>query len=79
MGRARNLHPPPSRLAGIDYTADTVRTRLVDVGCVVDRDEPRAQEDRAEQFVVQPPTWRPDGTNDDHHGAGTASPERLSV
>ncbi|HMC68814.1 MAG TPA: phenylalanine--tRNA ligase subunit beta [Mycobacteriales bacterium] len=50
----------PSRLAGIDYTADTVRTRLVDVGCVVDRDEPRAQEDAAEQFVVQPPTWRPD-------------------
>ena len=42
----------PGRLAGVDYTPDAVRMRLVDVGCDVDTD--------AERFVVTPPSWRPD-------------------
>lgn len=41
----------PGRLAGVPYGADVVRARLLDVGCVVDGDEP---------MTVAPPSWRPD-------------------
>ncbi|HEX4655012.1 MAG TPA: phenylalanine--tRNA ligase subunit beta [Mycobacteriales bacterium] len=41
----------PSRLAGVPYTADQVRGRLVDVGCAVDGEVP---------LIVMPPSWRPD-------------------
>ena len=41
----------PSRLAGVEYAAATVRRRLVDVGCDVSGDDP---------FVVAAPSWRPD-------------------
>src|SRR3954469_16834749 len=41
----------PSRLAGVDYAADTVARRLVEVGCEVDG---------SDLLQVQPPSWRPD-------------------
>ena len=41
----------PSRLAGVDYAADTVTRRLVDVGCEVDG---------SDLLRVRPPSWRPD-------------------
>jgi len=41
----------PSRLAGLDYSVETVRRRLVDVGCDVSGEDPLA---------VAPPSWRPD-------------------
>ena len=39
----------PGRIAGVEYSADTVRTRLQQVGCAIDG-----------EFVVTPPPWRPD-------------------
>ncbi len=39
----------PARLVGVPYTADEVRSTLVQLGCVV-----------ADDFLVTPPTWRPD-------------------
>ena len=41
----------PSRLAGVDYPAETVRRRLVDVGCDVSGDD---------ALAAVPPSWRPD-------------------
>jgi phenylalanyl-tRNA synthetase beta chain len=41
----------PGRLAGVDYTPEQVRGRLVDVGCTVEGDDP---------LSVSPPSWRPD-------------------
>jgi len=41
----------PSRLAGVDYPAETVRRRLADVGCDVSGNDP---------LTVAPPSWRPD-------------------
>ncbi len=41
----------PGRLAGVPYPADTVRRRLVDVGCEVAGADP---------LQVTPPSWRPD-------------------
>jgi phenylalanyl-tRNA synthetase beta chain len=41
----------PSRLAGVEYPNETVRRRLVDVGCDVSGDDP---------LLVAPPSWRPD-------------------
>ena len=41
----------PSRLAGLDYSVETVRRRLIDVGCDVSGEDPLA---------VAPPSWRPD-------------------
>jgi phenylalanyl-tRNA synthetase beta chain len=41
----------PGRLAGIDYPVETVRARLVEVGCAVDGGTP---------WTVTPPSWRPD-------------------
>jgi phenylalanyl-tRNA synthetase beta chain len=41
----------PSRLAGVDYSAETVRRRLADVGCEVSGDDP---------MTVMAPSWRPD-------------------
>jgi phenylalanyl-tRNA synthetase beta chain len=41
----------PGRLAGVAYPVDTVRRRLVDVGCEVEGDDP---------LQVTPPSWRPD-------------------
>ena len=41
----------PGRLAGVDYSPEQVRGRLVDVGCAVDGDDP---------LTVSPPSWRPD-------------------
>jgi phenylalanyl-tRNA synthetase beta chain len=42
-----------ARRAGRDYTPDTVRGRLTDVGCDVTGEDP---------LLVTPPTWRPDLT-----------------
>jgi phenylalanyl-tRNA synthetase beta chain len=42
----------PGRLAGVAYSADIVRARLVDVGCDIDG--------KADLIVVKPPSWRPD-------------------
>jgi phenylalanyl-tRNA synthetase beta chain len=41
----------PSRLAGVSYSTETVRRRLLDVGCSVAGDDP---------LVVTAPSWRPD-------------------
>jgi phenylalanyl-tRNA synthetase beta chain len=41
----------PGRLAGVDYSTAQVRSRLTDVGCAVDGDDP---------LTVLPPSWRPD-------------------
>ncbi len=41
----------PTRLVGVPYTPDEVRETLVSLGCAVTGD-----------FVVTPPTWRPDLT-----------------
>ncbi|MDQ1685916.1 MAG: phenylalanyl-tRNA synthetase beta chain [Frankiaceae bacterium] len=41
----------PSRLAGVEYSAETVRRRLLDVGCDVSGVDP---------LVVSAPSWRPD-------------------
>ncbi|MBV9098289.1 MAG: phenylalanine--tRNA ligase subunit beta [Frankiaceae bacterium] len=41
----------PSRLAGVDYSTETVRRRLADVGCDVTGEDP---------LTVVPPSWRPD-------------------
>ena len=41
----------PGRLAGVDYSTEQVRARLVDVGCTVTGDT---------VFTVEAPTWRPD-------------------
>ncbi|MBL0886794.1 phenylalanine--tRNA ligase subunit beta [Myceligenerans indicum] len=50
----------PTRLSGVSYTPEQVRSTLEDVGCEVsvssERDVP------AEAFTVTPPTWRPDLT-----------------
>lgn len=45
----------PSRLAGVDYTEDTVIARLEEVGCTV-------VSDGAGTLQVTPPTWRSDLT-----------------
>lgn len=41
----------PGRLAGVDYSAEQVRARLVDVGCTVED---------GDTLTVLPPSWRPD-------------------
>jgi len=41
----------PGRLAGVDYSTEQVRARLVDVGCMVEG---------GDTLTVSPPTWRPD-------------------
>ena len=41
----------PGRLAGVDYTVEQVRGRLIDVGCSVDGAGP---------LTVTPPSWRSD-------------------
>jgi phenylalanyl-tRNA synthetase beta chain len=50
----------PSRLAGVDYAADTVRRRLVDVGCEVSGDPVSGGAVSGGPFVVTAPSWRPD-------------------
>lgn len=44
----------PSELAGVDYSAETVISRLEEVGCAV--------EVSGENIIVTPPTWRNDLT-----------------
>jgi phenylalanyl-tRNA synthetase beta chain len=41
----------PGRLAGVAYTGEAVRGRLLDVGCTVSGEDP---------LTVSPPSWRPD-------------------
>ncbi|AIG64201.1 phenylalanyl-tRNA synthetase subunit beta [Corynebacterium atypicum] len=43
----------PSRIAGVDYSTETVTNRLTEVGCTVTR---------GDQLQVTPPTWRGDLT-----------------
>ncbi|NLF91416.1 MAG: phenylalanine--tRNA ligase subunit beta [Corynebacterium marinum] len=42
----------PSRLAGVEYSRETVIARLEEVGCAVSAD--------GDRLTVTPPTWRPD-------------------
>lgn len=46
----------PSRLAGVDYSVETVRRRLVDVGCDVTGGDVSG----GGPLAVAPPSWRPD-------------------
>jgi phenylalanyl-tRNA synthetase beta chain len=46
----------PDQVAGMDYGADTVTTRLRQVGCDVVRSE-------SQHLTVRPPSWRPDLTD----------------
>ena len=41
----------PGRLAGVDYSRETVVGRLADIGCTLDG---------TDQLTVTPPSWRPD-------------------
>ncbi|WP_369372095.1 phenylalanine--tRNA ligase subunit beta [Promicromonospora sp. Populi] len=53
----------PTRLAGVPYTPEQVRSTLEEIGCTV-VDGPLATDDAAavETFTVTPPSWRPDLT-----------------
>lgn len=52
MPQAILLDPAaPGRLVGVDYSPERVRQILTEIGCTVSDD-----------FVVTPPSWRPDLT-----------------
>src|SRR5262249_39613141 len=53
----------PDRVAGMTYGADTVISRLREVGCTVERVADEGADDGAEQLTVMPPSWRPDLTD----------------
>ena len=46
----------PSRVAGVEYSQETVIGRLEEVGCTV------SVSDSSDKLTVTPPTWRPDLT-----------------
>lgn len=46
----------PARLAGVDYSVNTVVRRLEEIGCRVDREE----HDGSTELTVTPPSWRTD-------------------
>lgn len=50
----------PDRVAGTSYGADTVVSRLREVGCTVER---RTAPDGSDVLTVAPPSWRPDLTD----------------
>ncbi|MBO0608125.1 phenylalanine--tRNA ligase subunit beta [Myceligenerans salitolerans] len=53
----------PTRLSGVEYTPEQVRSTLEDVGCVVTEarsDASRPESGPVETFAVTPPSWRPD-------------------
>ncbi|GAB4085156.1 phenylalanine--tRNA ligase subunit beta [Myceligenerans cantabricum] len=50
----------PTRLSGVGYTPEQVRSTLEEVGCTVTLTD--AEAGSAETFAVTPPSWRPDLT-----------------
>ncbi|MBE1876492.1 phenylalanine--tRNA ligase subunit beta [Myceligenerans pegani] len=53
----------PTRLSGVEYTPEQVRSTLEEVGCEVRASTDTPGDAPAETFAVTPPTWRPDLTD----------------
>ncbi|AEX39427.1 phenylalanine--tRNA ligase subunit beta [Corynebacterium pseudotuberculosis] len=54
MTKVRMLAHRPAAIAGVDYSPETVVSRLEEVGCFVEREE--------NELIVTPPMWRHDIT-----------------